>query len=144
MLAPAFASLLALTAALLGTAAASPVKNATPETAAAETQFSALASGRFTWYNTGLGACGWWNNDNELVAALNHVDFDPYTPNGNPNNNSLCGRRIRVSYGGRSVDVTVVDRCPSCNSGDLDLSPAAFRALADLNTGVIYGTWNWI
>ena len=32
---------------------------------------SALAfSGRGTWFNVGLGACGGWNNNNQLVAAL--------------------------------------------------------------------------
>ncbi len=59
--------------------------------------------------------------------ALSYADFDPYTPNGNPNNNSLCGKKLRASYNGKSVDVTVVDRCTGCASGSLDLSPTAFR-----------------
>ncbi|KAL2152800.1 hypothetical protein VTH82DRAFT_3955 [Thermothelomyces myriococcoides] len=139
MLLPAFTPLLALTATLFGTVSATPIEsNRNP------TNLAPRASGRFTWYNPGLGACGNWNGDGDLVAALNAADFDPYTPNGNPNNNSLCGRRLRVSYNGKSVDVTVVDRCPTCNAGDLDLSPAAFEALEPLSTGVIYGSWDWI
>ncbi|KAK4198844.1 RlpA-like double-psi beta-barrel-protein domain-containing protein-containing protein [Triangularia verruculosa] len=104
----------------------------------------ARARGEFTWYNTGLGACGKVNNDGQLVAALNRVLFDPQTPNGNPNNNPLCGRKIRASYNGKTVDVTVVDRCPGCKAGDLDLSPAAFQRLAPLSAGRITGDWSWL
>ncbi|KAL2118849.1 hypothetical protein VTJ04DRAFT_5808 [Mycothermus thermophilus] len=129
--------LLATSAALLGAAAALP-------TAEADKALSPRADGKFTWYYPGLGACGQWNSENQLVAALNAADFDPYTPNGNPNRNSLCGRRIRANYNGKSVEVTVVDRCPGCPRGGLDLSPAAFQRLAHLNAGVIYGNWQWI
>ncbi|KAK4148592.1 RlpA-like double-psi beta-barrel-protein domain-containing protein-containing protein [Chaetomidium leptoderma] len=134
-----FTTVLAITATLMAATTASPiVAGATPG------EQSALSAGRFTYYTPGLGACGQSHSSSELVVALNHVDFDPYTPNGNPNNNSLCGRRIRASYGGKSVDVTVVDRCPACNAGDLDLNPTAFQALASLDVGVIQGTWEWI
>ncbi|KAK4232908.1 hypothetical protein C8A03DRAFT_19909 [Achaetomium macrosporum] len=101
----------------------------------------AAASGKFTYYNLGPGACGTFHGDGDYVVALSHADFDPSTPNGNPNNNPLCGKRLRASYNGKNVDVTVADRCVSCNSGDLrfrhlDLNPAAF--------GVIQGTWQYI
>ncbi|AEO59689.1 hypothetical protein MYCTH_2119829 [Thermothelomyces thermophilus ATCC 42464] len=144
MLVPTFTPLLALSTTILGAVTATPINtNGAPE-AANPTKRAVLTSGRFTYYNPGLGACGHSNGDGDLVVALSHADFDPSTPNGNPNNNPLCGRRLRASYAGRSVDVTVVDRCVACNSGDLDLSPAAFQALADLSVGVIGGTWNWI
>ncbi|KAK0725487.1 RlpA-like double-psi beta-barrel-protein domain-containing protein-containing protein, partial [Lasiosphaeris hirsuta] len=100
--------------------------------------------GSFTWYNTGLGACGLWNSDNELVVAMAKANFDPETPGGNPNNNRLCGRRIRATGNGVSVDVSVVDRCEGCAWGDLDFSPAAFRQFASLDIGRISGTWEWI
>ncbi|KAK0667484.1 RlpA-like double-psi beta-barrel-protein domain-containing protein-containing protein [Cercophora samala] len=105
---------------------------------------AARARGELTWYNAGLGACGNWNNDGELIVALNHHVFDPQTPNGNPNRNPLCNRKIRVSYGGKTVDVKVVDRCPGCAAGDLDLSPAAFQRLAPLGAGRVTGDWWWI
>ncbi|KAK3486705.1 RlpA-like double-psi beta-barrel-protein domain-containing protein-containing protein [Neurospora hispaniola] len=100
-------------------------------------------SSRITWYNTGLGACGTVSNDGQLVVALNHDQFDPSTPNGNPNRNSLCGRRIRVNANGRSVTVTLVDRCAGCPYGGLDLSPAAFSVLASTSVGVVQGSWDW-
>ena len=100
--------------------------------------------GSFTWYNTGLGACGQVHTDADLVVALSAPLFDPYTPNSNPNYNSLCNRRLRANYNGRSVDAIVVDRCLACATYDLDLSPAAFQQLADLSVGRIQGTWDWI
>ncbi|KAH6847738.1 RlpA-like double-psi beta-barrel-protein domain-containing protein-containing protein [Chaetomium sp. MPI-CAGE-AT-0009] len=145
MFATTIASVLAVTATLIGAATATPISStgAAVEAAGGDKR-AALASGRFTYYNPGLGACGQNHGDGDLVVALSHADFDPSTPGGNPNNNPLCGRRLRASYSGKSVDVTVVDRCEACNSGDLDLSPAAFQALADLSLGVIQGTWEWI
>ncbi|KAK0710461.1 RlpA-like double-psi beta-barrel-protein domain-containing protein-containing protein, partial [Apiosordaria backusii] len=87
--------------------------------------------------SVGLGACGQLHQDSELVAAISYAVFDPQTPGGNPNNNPLCGRRIRASFESKSVEVTVVDRCPGCSAGSLDLSPAAFQKLADLGRGRI-------
>ncbi|CCC09605.1 hypothetical protein SMACR_03636 [Sordaria macrospora] len=100
-------------------------------------------SSRITWYNTGLGACGTYSNDGQLVVALNAPQFDPSMPNRNPNRNSLCGRNIRVNANGRSVTVKLVDRCAGCPYGGLDLSPAAFGALASTSVGVLQGSWDW-
>ncbi|KAL0080083.1 RlpA-like double-psi beta-barrel-protein domain-containing protein-containing protein [Phycomyces blakesleeanus] len=62
----------------------------------------------------------------------------------NPNNNPLCGRYVKVNGpNGTSVRVKIVDTCPGCASGDLDLSPAAFTKLADLGVGRININWNW-
>ncbi|AEO68335.1 uncharacterized protein THITE_52547 [Thermothielavioides terrestris NRRL 8126] len=121
-----------------------PNDNNIPTAITARTGEAASTSGRFTYYNPGLGACGYTNTDSDYVVALSHADFDPSTPNGNPNENPLCGKKLRAAYNGKTVDVTVVDRCVACNSGDLDLSPAAFSALADLSVGVLQGTWNWL
>lgn len=120
------ATSLAVMATVMGAVTASPIAAASGNPLAINTAHGALTSGRFTYYTPGLGACGQTHSESDLVVALNAADFDPSTPNGNPNNNPLCGRRIRASYNGKSVDVTLVDRCPGCNSGDLDLSPSAF------------------
>ncbi|KAK4131313.1 hypothetical protein BT67DRAFT_388670 [Trichocladium antarcticum] len=132
--------------ALLGLASASPITTGseTTNTINITARGTAASNSKFTWYNTGLGACGQSHSDGEHVIAMSAVNFDPHTPNGNPNNNALCGRRIRASYNGRSVVVTVVDRCPGCPEHGLDLSPGAFQQLADLGTGVIQGSWEWI
>ena len=64
----------------------------------------------------GLGACGIMNNENDMIAAVASPDFDPYTPNGNPNRNSLCGRYISVTGPKGTITVLAVDRCPECAS----------------------------
>ncbi|CAF1383113.1 unnamed protein product [Rotaria sordida] len=84
------------------------------------------------------------HNDGEFIAALNSAQFDPSTPNGNPNNNPLCNREIEVSGPRGTARVRVVDRCPGCPYGGLDLSPAAFqRIVGDLSQGVGQVTWEW-
>ncbi|KAK1835662.1 RlpA-like double-psi beta-barrel-protein domain-containing protein-containing protein [Podospora conica] len=101
-------------------------------------------SGDFTHYATGLGACGIIHSDADYVVALSPQLFDPSTPAGNPNHNTLCGRKIKASYGGKTVTVEVADRCAGCPGlNDLDLSPPAFKDLADLGVGRIQGTWEW-
>ncbi|CAG8591161.1 10282_t:CDS:2 [Ambispora leptoticha] len=83
-----------------------------------------LHTGQGTYFNPSLGACGQYDNDNSLVVALAAPDFDPQSPNGNPNHNSLCNRGIRIYYNNRSVEGIIRDRCPECNAGDVDMSPA--------------------
>ncbi|KAF3069168.1 Allergen Asp [Trichoderma lentiforme] len=101
----------------------------------AEVRAASAHSGSVTWYNTGLGACGQTNNDNELVCAVSHSLYDHEHP---------CGRKIRVSYRDKSAVVTVVDRCAGCAENDLDLSPAAFRAaIGELDIGRTIATWDW-
>jgi hypothetical protein len=43
------------------------------------------------------------------ACALSTADFDPYTPNSNPNRNILCGSTIVISYEGRTASCTVLD-----------------------------------
>ncbi|CAO3653857.1 unnamed protein product [Mucor fragilis] len=99
-------------------------------------------SGEGTYYDVGLGSCGQTNSNSEMVAALNA----PQMKNGaNPNNNSQCGKSIRVTNpaNGKSVTVKLVDTCPPCASGDVDLSPKAFAAIADMDLGRIPIKWDW-
>ena len=55
------------------------------------------------------------------------------------NSNPMCGRKMRVTHGKQSVVVTVVDTCPGCAVGSVDLTPAAFKKLAPLSVGRIHG-----
>ncbi|ESZ92974.1 hypothetical protein SBOR_6640 [Sclerotinia borealis F-4128] len=95
-------------------------------------------SGDLTYYDVGLGACGWTNSDSELVVALSHGLMGTQS-NGNP----YCGKKINIKYKGKSVTVKVVDKCMGCAKNDLDLSPAAFKVLSPESAGRIKGTWSW-
>jgi hypothetical protein len=60
--------------------------------------------------------------------------------NGNP----YCGKQIRVMYGGKHVDCTVVDKCMGCNGNSIDLSPNAFNSLCDSSLGRVQGEWYFL
>ncbi|EJF67025.1 barwin-like endoglucanase [Dichomitus squalens] len=100
-----------------------------------------------TFYGTGLGSCGITNSDTDFIVAISHIIYDafPGYTSGNPNNNPACGRKIRATYQGKSVEVTAVDRCVGCAEFDLDFSPSAFDQLADPSIGRLHGVqWQWI
>lgn len=101
-------------------------------------------SGQGTFYDTGLGACGWTNSDSDYIVAIDIKTYNAHNVDSNPNHNSLCGKKIRAFYEGKSVDVEVVDACEGCLVNDLDFSPSAFQQLADESLGRIDITWEWL
>ncbi|KII93208.1 hypothetical protein PLICRDRAFT_100378, partial [Plicaturopsis crispa FD-325 SS-3] len=100
-----------------------------------------------TFYGTGLGSCGITSNDSQDIVAVSHLLYDTFPGYvlGNPNNNPVCNQKIKATYQGKSVTVTVVDRCTGCALTDLDFSPHAFNTIADPAIGRISGmTWEWV
>lgn len=121
-----------------------------------------------TYYGTGLGACGIKSSDSDNICAVSHIVFDAVANGSNPNANPLCGLKIRAARfnelvdARRSVDLKVVDRCripkpvsvmaevltqhvgTGCAARDIDLSPGAFRKLADPDRGRADVTWAWL
>ncbi|KIY62043.1 carbohydrate-binding module family 5 protein [Cylindrobasidium torrendii FP15055 ss-10] len=94
-------------------------------------------SGDVTYYDTGLGACGVSSSNSEYVAAVSLSFFNSYPgATANPNLNPICGKVIRITYGSRSVDVTVRDNCPTCALYDLDITLVAMQQLVDNPVGV--------
>lgn len=107
----------------------------------------ATYTGDLTFYDVGLGACGGYNTDSDMICAasmLLYDGFDGYT-GANPNANPICGKQVAITYGGKTITVTVVDRCVGCAKYDLDLSPTAFSQLADQSQGRLHGaTWQFV
>lgn len=103
-------------------------------------------SGDGTFFATGLGACGKTTSDDDFIVAVSMDLYDTFPGAGaNPNLNPVCGKKIEAHYQGKSVLVTVVDRCVGCACGALDFSPAAFAQLADFGVGRLHGvTWNYV
>ena len=92
--------------------------------------------GEGTYYDaTGAGNCSFDATPNDLmVAAMNHPDYGTA---------DWCGACLEVTGPqGTSVRVRVVDQCPECAHGDLDLSPQAFGMLAPLSAGRVPITWH--
>lgn len=98
-------------------------------------------SGDATYYSPGLGACGETNTDSDFIAALNK---DQWGNPSNPNDSPFCGKQVKINRGSKSVTVTITDKCPGCNYGDLDLSPAAFDQIADEAEGRVPITWEFL
>lgn len=92
--------------------------------------------GEATYYAAdGTGACGFAASPNDLnVAALN----------GDQYQKSWCGKCVLVKGPNGSVKVRIVDLCPGCAHGDLDLSKQAFTAIAALSAGRVKITWHTV
>ncbi|KAL2865729.1 RlpA-like double-psi beta-barrel domain-containing protein [Aspergillus lucknowensis] len=101
-------------------------------------------TGDLTYYDPGLGSCGITSTASEKICAVSHAVFDAALTSGNPNENPLCGLKLRIRRGEKSVDVTVVDRCPGCNVNDLDVSSTVFEELGDLAEGRVLVDWAWL
>ncbi len=54
----------------------------------------------------------------------------------------MCGRILRVTGPLGTVDVRVVDLCPSCAAGELDLNAPAFAAIANPLAGRVAVQWH--
>ncbi|KAI7906866.1 RlpA-like double-psi beta-barrel-protein domain-containing protein-containing protein [Cokeromyces recurvatus] len=96
-----------------------------------------------TFYSPDKGSCGWRNTKDDLIAAVNKDDMDnkKHESDKNPN----CGRMIEIENNkGDTVKVKVVDTCPGCKKGSLDLSPAAFIKLASYKQGVVPIKWKYL
>lgn len=93
------------------------------------------ASGEGTYYDAdGTGNCSFDASPNDLmVAAINGADYATA---------AWCGACLEVTGPTGKVTVRVVDQCPGCAKGDLDLSPEAFQLLSPLSAGRIPITWH--
>lgn len=78
----------------------------------------------------------------DKVVALSHDMMGTSSNVGQGSDaNSYCGKTITVTYGSKSVEAIVVDKCMGCAMYDVDLSNAAFDELADESLG--RGTAKW-
>ncbi|UJR86536.1 expansin EXLX1 family cellulose-binding protein [Sandaracinus amylolyticus] len=92
--------------------------------------------GEGTYYDaTGAGACSFdvqTGGGELLVAAMNAPQFA---------GSSVCGMCAHVVGPSGEVTVRIVDLCPECARGDLDLSPQAFDHVAERSLGRVPITW---
>ncbi|KAJ1799716.1 hypothetical protein LPJ59_001640 [Coemansia sp. RSA 2399] len=100
-------------------------------------------TGDGTYYSPGLGACGITNTDSDLIAAINAEQYGS-SSSGNSNSASVCGKCVQVKGPNGQVKVKITDKCPSCKSGDLDLSPAAFDQIGSEAAGRISISWSFV
>ena len=98
----------------------------------------------YFYQNGNPGACGSYKSDSDAVVALNGGTYwnSDYSQ-GNPD----CGRWVTIvnESNGKTVVAQVNDACPTCtgNGESLDLSVAAFQAIADLSQGQVNIKWKF-
>ena len=95
-------------------------------------------SGEATYYDfaDGSGNCSFDPTPNDLmVGAMNHTDYAA---------SAACGACAHVTGPNGEVTVRIVDRCPECPAGDIDLSPEAFEKIAELAQGRVPISWQYV
>ncbi|KAH9063325.1 plant expansin [Lactarius vividus] len=96
----------------------------------------------FFYQNGVAGACGKVHSDDDLICAMDQIRY------GDPGAKSaLCGKQVQITNtkNGKTVTVTVADDCPTCRNGNsIDLSEAAFKAIALLSDGVVPIEWSFV
>ena len=96
-----------------------------------------VEDGIATYYDAdGNGSCLFGASPNDLmVAAMNAEEF---------NTAAVCGEYVHVWGPKGDIVVRIVDLCPECKAGHLDLSREAFALIADLPQGRVNITWQVI
>ena len=93
--------------------------------------------GEATYYDPNrMGNCGYpVDEQGWAVAAINSAEYA---------GSAACGACARVRGPKGELTVRIIDRCPGCKVGDLDLSRPAFSAIADLRAGRVPLTWAFV
>lgn len=92
-------------------------------------------SGEATYYYaSGTGACGQPLSDSASIGALNGAQYSK----------ANCGRCAAIQGPSGSVTVKLLDKCPGCDHGDIDLSSSAFAKIAKLSAGRVKITWSFV
>jgi expansin (peptidoglycan-binding protein) len=96
-------------------------------------QFGRTYTGTGTFYAaTGAGNCSFEASSNLMVGAMNQKDYD---------NSQACGATLAVTGPNGTVTIKVVDRCPECAPGAIDLSRQAFAKIAPTSAGKVNISW---
>ncbi|ODN97474.1 hypothetical protein L198_04041 [Cryptococcus wingfieldii CBS 7118] len=123
---------------------ASSTSTSSSSAASASSTSEVYTGGYATFYSQGsaAGECGDYHSDDDYVIA---IDSNGWWSDYESNNSSpYCGRYITLTNtnNGMSVTAQVADVCPSCTtSNSLDLSVAAFNAIASEEDGMVPITW---
>jgi len=95
-------------------------------------------SGKATYFTPNVGNCGKKNKSTDLIVALSTAMYAK---------GKHCGHFIVVTNKKtkKTVRLKIVDSCPGCGNGDLDISPTAFDVLSNnhRNLGVLDTTWTF-
>jgi expansin (peptidoglycan-binding protein) len=118
-------------AAVTTPAAAVIMPGAASATAVTGVAAGARTSGEATHYELaagGMGNCSYPSpSAGQLYVALSPPEYAA----------AACGSYLQVTGPDGSVTVEVIDQCPECQAGHIDLSEQAFARIAPLNAGLV-------
>lgn len=94
-------------------------------------------TGEATYYAAdGSGNCSFDKAPADpLVAAMNAIDYA---------GSATCGTCVAVDGPLGSITVRIVDQCPECKKGDLDMHPDAFDKIAKHADGRVTMKWRFV
>lgn len=100
-------------------------------------RFGTTYRGHATFYAAdGGGNCSFPPSADLMVGAMNQQDYA---------NSAACGDQLAVTGPkGNTITIRVVDRCPECPPGAIDLSAQAFAKLAGPSTGRVSIRWRLV
>jgi expansin (peptidoglycan-binding protein) len=112
-----------------------PAKSSGVITGQGRIRYGTTYTGSGTFYAaTGAGNCSFEASDNLMIGAMNHQDYA---------GSRACGDYLAVTGpNGKTITIKVVDQCPECKPGAIDLSKEAFTKLAPASTGLIKIRWH--
>lgn len=89
--------------------------------------------GEGTYYDAdGSGNCSFDASSDLHVGAMNHTDYAA---------SAVCGECVKVDGPLGSLVIRIVDQCPECKPGDIDLSAEAFAKIAKPEDGRVAISW---
>jgi expansin (peptidoglycan-binding protein) len=80
----------------------------------------------------GTGNCSFDAAPDRMVGAMNHADYAA---------SAVCGECVAISGPSGDVTIRIVDQCPECAPGDIDLSAEAFAKIAEPSAGRVSISW---
>lgn len=119
-----------------GSAGPGAAPPATGDSVGASCKDATAHTGEGTYYAAdGSGNCSFDPTGDLLVGAMNHADYA---------DSAACGACVHITGPSGEVTVRIVDQCPECKPGDIDLSPEAFSKFADLPLGRVKIDWKYV
>lgn len=97
-------------------------------------------SGEGTYYGGVAGSEGgncslWVDSGDYYHVAMNNTDYD---------GSNACGACVEITGPNGTATATVVDRCPECAEGDIDMAEDLFAEVADKVDGRVDITWEYV
>ena len=95
---------------------------------------TAVTANRASFYipNNNKGACGTPIDNEAWAVALPPSSYE---------NGAHCGKEIRISYNGKTLNGKVADLCPDCAGAQIDLVKGFFEQFEKTEKGVIEVDW---